>query len=52
MSKLGLEWTPSRADTGDPPFDVHVAGGRVPRVRSYGPRVTGGNPAWERLGRR
>jgi uncharacterized protein YecE (DUF72 family) len=52
MSKLGLEWTPSRLNTEDAPFEVHVAGGRVPRVRSYGPRVTGGNPAWERLGRR
>ena len=52
MRRLGLEWTPARVNAEDPPFQVHVAGGRVPRVRSYGPRVTGGNPAWERLGRR
>jgi uncharacterized protein YecE (DUF72 family) len=40
MHKLGLAW-------GSP---VHAAGTRVPRLRyAYGPRVTGGNPAWDAL---
>jgi uncharacterized protein YecE (DUF72 family) len=52
MRKLGLEWSPRTANAKDPPFRVHVAGARPPRLRAYGPRVTGGNPAWERLGRR
>jgi uncharacterized protein YecE (DUF72 family) len=43
MKKLGLTW-------GAP---VHAPGKRVPRLRyAYGPRVTGGNPAWDYLGRR
>jgi uncharacterized protein YecE (DUF72 family) len=43
MKKLGLAW-------GAP---VHAAGKRIPRLRyAYGPRVTGGNPAWQNLGRR
>ncbi len=42
MRKLGLAW-------GEP---VHAAGARVPRLRyAYGPRVTGGNPAWDGLRR-
>ncbi len=42
MRKLGLEW-------GSP---VHRAGARVPRLRyAYGPRVSGGNPAWDDLKR-
>jgi len=42
MRKLGLDW-------GRP---VHKAGARVPRLKyAYGPRVTGGNPAWDDLGR-
>jgi uncharacterized protein YecE (DUF72 family) len=42
MRKLGLAW-------GDP---VHRPGARVPRVKhAYGPRVTGGNPAWDYLKR-
>ena len=42
MRKLGLEW-------GTP---LHAAGARVPRRRfAYGPRVTGGNPAWDDLRR-
>ena len=42
MRKLGLAW-------GEP---VHAAGARVPRLRyAYGPRVTGGNPAWDDLRR-
>jgi uncharacterized protein YecE (DUF72 family) len=48
MRQLGLTWDASSAD-----FRVHRAGTRVPRLKyAYGPRVTGGNPAWERLGRR
>jgi uncharacterized protein YecE (DUF72 family) len=40
MRKLGLAW-------GTP---VHAPGARVPRLRyAYGPRVTGGNPAWDAL---
>ena len=43
MKKLGLTW-------GTP---VHAPGKRIPRLRyAYGPRVTGGNPAWAHLGRR
>ena len=42
MRKLGLHW-------GTP---VHKPGTRVPRLKfAYGPRVTGGNPAWDDLGR-
>jgi uncharacterized protein YecE (DUF72 family) len=42
MRRLGLEW-------GSP---VHRPGARVPRRRyAYGPRVTGGNPAWDDLQR-
>ena len=40
MRKLHLSW-------GTP---VHAAGTRVPRLKyAYGPRVTGGNPAWDAL---
>jgi uncharacterized protein YecE (DUF72 family) len=40
MRKLRLEW-------GSP---VHAAGARIPRLKyAYGPRVTGGNPAWDAL---
>ena len=40
MRKLGLSW-------GSP---VHAPGTRVPRLKyAYGPRVTGGNPAWDDL---
>lgn len=48
MGRLGLQWTV--AD--DPALKLHVAGGRMPRLKAYGPRVTGGNPAWQKLGRR
>jgi hypothetical protein len=42
MRKLGLEW-------GSP---WHAPGARVPRLKyAYGPRVTGGNPAWDDLRR-
>jgi uncharacterized protein YecE (DUF72 family) len=48
MRQLGLGWAVPLQD-----FSVHRAGTRVPRRKyAYGPRVTGGNPAWERLGRR
>jgi len=48
VHKLGLEWRP--ADQAPP---LHTAGVRVPRRKfAYGPRVTGANPAWEKLGRR
>ena len=52
MEKLGLEWEPTRpAD--ERSFRLHTAGTRVPRLKyAYGPRVTGGNPAWDKLGRR
>jgi uncharacterized protein YecE (DUF72 family) len=53
MDRLGLAWDPVEdARSDDPPFRVHRAGGRMPRLKAYGPRVTGGNPAWEKLGRR
>jgi uncharacterized protein YecE (DUF72 family) len=42
MRRLGLEW-------GTP---AHQPGARIPRLKyAYGPRVTGGNPAWDDLGR-
>jgi len=42
MRKLGLEWG----------LPVHQPGTRVPRLKyAYGPRVTGGNPAWNALRR-
>jgi len=47
MKKLREAWAPETA------LSRHVAGTRVPRLRfAYGPRVTGGNPAWDRLGAR
>jgi uncharacterized protein YecE (DUF72 family) len=43
MRKLRLEW-------GAP---LHKPSARLPRLRmALGPRVTGGNPAWEKIGRR
>jgi len=48
VHKLDLESRP--ADQAPP---LHTAGVRVPRRKfAYGPRVTGANPAWEKLGRR
>ena len=48
MAKLGLSWHAVEAA----PFRLHRAGERIPRLKfAYGPRVTGGNPAWERLSR-
>lgn len=53
MKALGLAWEPAGVATGNAPFHVHRAGARVPRRKlAYGPRVTGGNPAWEKMGRR
>jgi uncharacterized protein YecE (DUF72 family) len=54
MRKLGVAWQPGAAgDASERPFTLHSAGAR-PRLRklAYGPRVTGGNPAWEKLSRR
>jgi uncharacterized protein YecE (DUF72 family) len=49
MQRLRLAWEPAGEET----FRMHVAGKRLPRLKSaYGPRVTGGNPAWQNLGRR
>jgi uncharacterized protein YecE (DUF72 family) len=55
MGKLDLHWERS-ADVwsrrGDRPLRIHTARSTIPRSkRAYGPRVTGGNPAWEKLGR-
>ena len=45
-------WQPSDV-TCEEPLLVHKAGTRVPRLKyAYGPRVSGGNPAWDYLGRR
>jgi len=47
MAKLGLSWQPAEA-TCEEPLVLHKAGTRVPRLKyAYGPRVTGGNPAWD-----
>ena len=52
MRKLRQTWTPQDAACEEPLF-VHKAGTRVSRLKyAYGPRVTGGNPAWDYLGRR
>jgi uncharacterized protein YecE (DUF72 family) len=52
MAKLGLNWHPVDA-AGEKPLPVHAPGTRVPRLKyAYGPRVTGGNPAWDYLSRR
>jgi uncharacterized protein YecE (DUF72 family) len=48
MRKLDLAWQPAEKTV-----PRHTAGMRVPRIDfAYGPRVTGGNPAWEKLSRR
>jgi uncharacterized protein YecE (DUF72 family) len=48
MRQLRLRWAASAKD-----FRLHEAGARVSRLKyAYGPRVTGGNPAWDRLARR
>ena len=52
MHKLRLGWQPEDA-SGERPFPLHAAGTRVPRLKfAYGPRVSGGNPAWDYFGRR
>jgi uncharacterized protein YecE (DUF72 family) len=52
MEKLGLDWDHAQP-AHETPFRLHGAGTRVPRLKyAYGPRVTGGNPAWDKLGRR
>ena len=52
MRKLRLTWQPQDTAS-EEPLLVHKAGTRVPRLKyAYGPRVTGGNPAWDYLGRR
>jgi uncharacterized protein YecE (DUF72 family) len=52
MHRLRLSWTRETQDVQEP-FARHAVGARRPRLRpAYGPRVTGGNPAWERLGPR
>jgi hypothetical protein len=51
MRKLRLEWHPHET-TRQGPLPLHTAGARVPRLKHiYGPRVTGGNPAWNALRR-
>jgi uncharacterized protein YecE (DUF72 family) len=52
MRKVRVAWQPPDA-TCEEPLLVHKAGTRVPRLKyAYGPRVTGGNAAWDDLGRR
>jgi uncharacterized protein YecE (DUF72 family) len=55
VKKLGLAWQPpahAPARAAERPYQVHVAGARMPRLKpAYGPRVTGGS-AWERVSRR
>jgi uncharacterized protein YecE (DUF72 family) len=49
MRKLRLEWRAGAANC-DRAFALHGPGTRVPRLKyAYGPRVTGGNPAWDAL---
>jgi uncharacterized protein YecE (DUF72 family) len=54
MQKLGLRWEPATAaDDGERPFRLRRAGERVAaRNKSYGPRVTRDNPAWQFTPRR
>ena len=49
MSRLGLSW---KAPADETALRLHRAGERMPRLKAYGPRVTGGNSAWEALARR
>jgi uncharacterized protein YecE (DUF72 family) len=49
MQRLGLAWQ-AGAESCDRAFELRTAGTRIPRLRyAYGPRVTGGNPAWDDL---
>lgn len=50
MRKLGLAWQAD--DSCESTLPRHRAGGRVPRLKyAYGPRVSGGNAAWDYLKR-
>jgi uncharacterized protein YecE (DUF72 family) len=50
MERVGLGWRSEEHSLEK--YQLRKAGQRVPRLKfAYGPRVTGGNPAWE-LGRR
>ena len=52
MLKLRQTWAPQDVH-GEEALRVHKAGAHVSRLKyAYGPRVTGGNPAWDYLGRR
>jgi uncharacterized protein YecE (DUF72 family) len=52
MKRLRVHWKMVDESAGKH-FPLHSAGTRVPRLKyAYGPRVTGGNPAWAKLGRR
>jgi uncharacterized protein YecE (DUF72 family) len=52
MRRLRLGWQPQDTSR-EKPFPLHAAGTRVPQLKfAYGPRVSGGNPAWDYLGRR
>jgi uncharacterized protein YecE (DUF72 family) len=47
MRQLRLTWS-----AGEKRLPLHKPGARVPRLKfAYGPRVTGGNPAWDALKR-
>ena len=47
MAKLGLDWK-AGAEHCDPVYSLRTTGARIPRLRyAYGPRVTGGNAAWD-----
>ena len=49
MKKLNLDWQ-AGAEHCDPAFELRKPGTRIPRLRyAYGPRVTGGNSAWDDL---
>jgi hypothetical protein len=49
MAKLRLEWI-AGAKHCDPAYPLRAAGARIPRPRhAYGPRVMGGNAAWDDL---
>jgi uncharacterized protein YecE (DUF72 family) len=51
MRKLSITWSPPRVARGAP-LPVHAPSARRPRLPpAYGPRVTGGNPAWTGLRR-
>ncbi len=52
MHRLRLDWR-CEPKGSEKPFERHPVGARRPRLRpAYGPRVSGGNAAWTRLGPR